>query len=640
MASKRRAGWLVGVGVLLLGLLAWWWARGPREEAGPSAAQAEATAPRPSTEPEAPALDGSTRTAAAPSRIRLTPAATSEDATSVNGAFEGKVLSTASGAGVPDAELTFSLQNAAFTARTDREGRFTFAPPQPGTYRLAAVTAPDCFPFAPEWGHSPISLTARPGARVRDLTLFLTPALSTLGKVVDPSGKPVPGAEVRILESRGGELALWPGPTRFTTDAEGRFHFQSREETLLEARHPDFLPTRMRLEGSTVQLSRALTLRLGEKKPDATPPPAPEQITGRVLDPSGTPAPGALVQVSGVRGNDTLQPWPRTTTDAEGRFTLEGLDPGEYRVTATAPGYVASHKPRVRSGSSDVELRLGSGGRLTGTVREARTGAPVNSFTVELSLRQGLGRSPLLTQAVIDPGGRFELQAPQGELSVTVAAYGFGVSDEVRVTVGEAPVNVSVELARGGRLFGKVVDDATRVPLPGARVSVEGMMGSPASALPVLATVTTDARGEFSLEGLAAGLRSVLVEAEGHHGRILSGLEVRPDGSIGPLTVELSATQKGEEPRVELVGIGAVLQPSEDVLVVRQALPGGGAAEAGLGSGDAVLQIDGKDVASLGFEGAVQRIRGVEGSSVRLSVRRAADAQVVEVLVVRRRIRG
>jgi hypothetical protein len=30
----------------------------------------------------------------------------------------------------------------------------------------------------------------------------------------------------------------------------------------------------------------------------------------------------------------------------------------------------------------------------------------------------------------------------------------------------------------------------------------------------------------------------------------------------------------------------------------------------------------------------------VEGSSVRLSVRRAADAQVVEVLVIRRRIRG
>jgi carboxyl-terminal processing protease len=53
--------------------------------------------------------------------------------------------------------------------------------------------------------------------------------------------------------------------------------------------------------------------------------------------------------------------------------------------------------------------------------------------------------------------------------------------------------------------------------------------------------------------------------------------------------------------------------------------------------GDAILAIDGAPAAALGFEGAVERIRGAEGSVVQLSVRRGAG-EPYELAVPRRRI--
>lgn len=91
---------------------------------------------------------------------------------------------------------------------------------------------------------------------------------------------------------------------------------------------------------------------------------------------------------------------------------------------------------------------------------------------------------------------------------------------------------------------------------------------------------------------------------------------------------------------MELVGIGAVLTPKNDGLVLVQVFPGGGAAEVHLEAGDLVLGIDGQTVVSLGFQDAVQRIRGPEGSTVQLTVKRSADAQTVQLAVPRRRIRG
>jgi C-terminal processing protease CtpA/Prc len=76
-------------------------------------------------------------------------------------------------------------------------------------------------------------------------------------------------------------------------------------------------------------------------------------------------------------------------------------------------------------------------------------------------------------------------------------------------------------------------------------------------------------------------------------------------------------------------------------VVVGQLTPGGPGELAGLMPGDALLEIDGRPVTDFGgFVGAIQRIRGAEGTVLMLRVRRAADGKVVQVAVTRRLLRG
>ena len=97
--------------------------------------------------------------------------------------------------------------------------------------------------------------------------------------------------------------------------------------------------------------------------------------------------------------------------------------------------------------------------------------------------------------------------------------------------------------------------------------------------------------------------------------------------------------KEGEEPKLELTGIGAALTPKDEVLLIGRVLPGGGAAEAGLVPGDAILSVDGIPVVKLGFNGCIQRIRGPEGSTVLLAVRKAGGEEI-QLEVYRRKIRG
>ncbi len=144
--------------------------------------------------------------------------------------------------------------------------------------------------------------------------------------------------------------------------------------------------------------------------------------------------------------------------------------------------------------------------------------------------------------------------------------------------------------------------------------------------------------GTFTLDGIAPGRRSMLVAAFEHHGRIVAGLVFAEGATVGPLTIDLAPTAPGEEPTIELVGIGATLAAQDDALVVKAIFPGGGAAEIGMVPGDAITAVDGVLVTALGFSESIQRIRGPEGTVVRLAVRRGSA--VLDISVPRRRLRA
>ena len=56
--------------------------------------------------------------------------------------------------------------------------------------------------------------------------------------------------------------------------------------------------------------------------------------------------------------------------------------------------------------------------------------------------------------------------------------------------------------------------------------------------------------------------------------------------------------------------------------------------------GDAILAVDGESVVSLGFEGTIQRIRGPEGTTVSLLIRRGDGGAPAPISVIRRRIKA
>ena len=86
------------------------------------------------------------------------------------------------------------------------------------------------------------------------------------------------------------------------------------------------------------------------------------------------------------------------------------------------------------------------------------------------------------------------------------------------------------------------------------------------------------------------------------------------------------------------VGIGITITVAEDGsgLQVMEVNPGSSAEEAGMQVDDVIIEIDGHEAAGMTTTGARELVRGKEGTTVQITVRRAD--QVIPISVVRRRI--
>ena len=416
--------------------------------------------------------------------------------------------------------------------------------------------------------------------------------MSYRGRVVDEHDAPVAGAEVRILGEPGSD-AIVPLRDRFTSGPDGGFSFAAPEDVVLEARKAGFAPARGRVD-YTVRVTGQLTLRLTRPSGGLL------AIQGIVEDSAGTPLPGASVTAQARASRDATV----VRTAADGTFKLDGLEAGSWRLVAE------------RAGSA----------------------LPVAPFTV---IVQSITAR---TISVVDPEGRYALDdlAP-GTAVLTVVAPGYAPSAEARVPVpapGAAPAIADFELAPGGWLSGVVRSRGSRAPVAGATVEVEGMPTS--AGIPVRVEAVSGPDGRFELAGVSEQAMSLFASAPGHHARVLSVPGV-PSGELGgPVELELTPLAAGEEPRVELAGIGAQLVKDGEAFRILKVLPGGGAAEVGLAPGDEVIAIDGAPVSVMTLGEAVPRLRGPEGTTVALTVRKgAAGGQApIVVLVPRRLVRG
>ena len=84
------------------------------------------------------------------------------------------------------------------------------------------------------------------------------------------------------------------------------------------------------------------------------------------------------------------------------------------------------------------------------------------------------------------------------------------------------------------------------------------------------------------------------------------------------------------------IGVYAVFNEEEKRVVIAGVMDNGPAKEAGLSEGDIIMKIDGKDMAGVSLDDVVALMKGVEGTRVKVSVKR--DGEEHEYELIRRKI--
>lgn len=271
---------------------------------------------------------------------------------------------------------------------------------------------------------------------------------------------------------------------------------------------------------------------LSFRLPDGTTLPAADRaaLAGVVLDSTaaGPPAPlaGAEVVIQGTRH--------RALTDARGRFRLDDLPEGAYRLRFRHPrlaelgierpqavlasarlGEVSSVTLGVPSRATLAIARCGvqggppgsDGPIIHGRVRDAATGSTIVGAGVRL-LPAATGASPdsartLLYQRTDAAGHYLFCNVPANAARLTVDYLGAG-RHLVEVTAGDRALEVDVDLvlSRAAQLRGRVVRAANDEAVEGVVVRIVGTD---------MSTMTT-ASGEFSFDSVAPGAVTLVTD--------------------------------------------------------------------------------------------------------------------------------
>ena len=434
--------------------------------------------------------------------------------------FYGRVLRAVDGSAVAGAGVSLRLRPEGFVQRmeqfdctSDELGNFRLDGLAGGTYEVDV----DC-PQDPQL--SAMALELSPGERI-ERDLLVPEGLTISGHVFEgATGRPLHGAEV--YES-------WWFRRSVRTELDGSFVLRSVDpqshESVVSARASGYATERVLLRKGA-PLPADLRIELG---------PALSAV-GRVLDSAGVPLAGARVSAHGRmpftdepdgedrranRGIDEAS----TSSDADGRFRLEGLSPrARHTLTVRSPGAGAliADFPERESAGGEVDLghlALWAPARLRGRVVD-KAGDPISSAWVMLEggdagrNRFHLGTSPAVDSYTteqrtrVDDLGRFSAtDLGPGTWNVSAICAGIEGWARTSVTLREGECREDLEL---------VLD-----------------IGSEESAI-AGRVVGPDGQGVFGVHVQAWSVGAV---AEGV-APSMAGMNVRPDGTfrLGKLT--------------------------------------------------------------------------------------------------------
>jgi protocatechuate 3,4-dioxygenase beta subunit len=398
-------------------------------------------------------------------------------------------------------------------ATTDASGVARVGPLKPGPMKVRASKD--------DYRDAEIPVLAKAGAEA-PATLSLDPGASIAGRVSDPAGAPLAGAQVTVQRFAAGEAVH---ETR-TSGEDGSFRVGGLKEGafLVRGERKGFVTTSLNnVAAGTADL--AVTLQPGGT------------VAGTVVGPDGKPV--RKFRAAAIRKGDSPNPMDFQRAflgeagtefeDPDGRFRLEGLEPGSFtvkgRAEGLAPGTVEG--VAVEAGKeTPVTVALSEGLTLSGVVVRKADGAalggakvkiPADGFLGEMDFGEmdlgpleeagqggdeidqarGLLSGMSKATAIAGPDGRFVLKGLEaGSVKVAVSSPGYAPAMVRSVEVGSGQ-DLRVEMADESSLEGTVTD-AKGAPKQGAFVMLQ--------RLPMfMRFASTDGQGHYRIGGVPAG---------------------------------------------------------------------------------------------------------------------------------------
>jgi hypothetical protein len=290
---------------------------------------------------------------------------------------------------------------------TDDGGVFVVTPLSPGAYVVTAR-------MKGLFGELPRSVVLGATDAVDDLELVVAATFAVRGRVTSAAGRAVAGASVNlsVLDRpvyAGGNAA------RGLTDDEGRYEMDglpARSYRLVVS--ADGYATSVEPVSLSSDVARDVVL--GDTA----------VVTGVVLTASGQPAVRAQVRGSmgkPAAGRDRAY---RTTTDAEGHFSLKGLGGGDLFVTARDGGQVgvSGPEPLGYGERKQVTIRLGPGASVVGAVSSEDGAPPPATLIVIVSTFADGGQFKMEPFPPFRDGTFVARGIPPGEISVRAIPLG------------------------------------------------------------------------------------------------------------------------------------------------------------------------------------------------------------------------
>jgi protocatechuate 3,4-dioxygenase beta subunit len=397
------------------------------------------------------------------------------------------------------------------------DGRFRLGGLRPGSWSLSAT---DHARFT----RQPTMVGLGVAEQAAGVELLVGPGAVVRGRVVDDTGAAAPGAVVRS----GGRD---PGTAHAGADGgfileglpPGNYQLVAGSDRYVAAGVTRIALADHDLDGVIVRVARSLT------------------VTGHV-----EPRQVCDVQQEAVESMDLALRAPAVTTGPDGAFALGPIAEGAIRIAARCPsGDQGTAQARAAAGAPDIVVPLTAGGSVAGRVIDP-SGAPIAGTGVvatevshgeRTTIRNGVVTSGI--QTVSDAAGAYHITG------LSAGSYRLSALDRgrplalrtapptVELAAAEHKTGVDITAERADGVIAGTVTDPDGKPLADAWVSVQldlfnSLGGGPGGARSGLRAIAisddgdtdpiapalTDARGHYTIGGLAPASYTVIAEAQ------------------------------------------------------------------------------------------------------------------------------